>query len=1357
MTRRRPQELAGAFLLVLLAPYALAALEVGRPAYDREHTDRGRQGVRVFTDKDGLPQNAVSAVAFDRDHYLWVGTKDGVAFYDGKSWKAMVLPRGARSNWVSCMLPASDGSLWFGTYRGDVARYDRGRWEMVGNPTGHPDEEVYALAEVPGPGGTAVWAGTEKGLARFQDGAWTTVPIPGMPDPYVTSLYAAELEGPESALWVGTRTQGLARLRAGSWTVFPTVDGGPVEQVTCFLETAADGGRTLVAGTFGQGLIRFDGTRWASWAGAPGAIPDSVVLCLRETRGPDGTPILWAGSSRGLERYERGEWTRFDSKSGLPLDGVWCLLDEPGSNGTETLWIGTPGGGLVRWRMGRWVAVDTTVPAVHRSTYAVLVSEADDGSDVVLVGTIGAGLARYEKGVWRVENQYTGLGDAAVWSLAETRDAGGRRSVWVGTNLRGVVRFRGSTGGGEWTAFGMDKGFPSNHVTCLLPSADGRERVWVGLDNGLGCVEDGTVRPVDPAIALRERNVKCLLETGESGRRALWIGTENGLVRFEGGAARDYSVESDGLPNDSVLSLHESRSRTGSRVLWAGTRGGVARLDLDDPRAGWTAFTTETTPALPNNTVYQVREDARGRLYLFTNKGIARLTPREPTPDDPSEFAVYAFTTEDGLPSNECNTGASTVDRHGRIWAGTIAGVAVFDPEREVADTRPDPLRVRSQVLADSPRPLAPGAALGHDEDHLVFEYALLSFFKEADTRYRTQLVGFDSQPSAWTADAKKEYTSLPAGDYVFRLWGRDAEGNVAGPVEIAFAVWPAPWASWWAVALYALGACGFVYGGVRLRLRALRRRNEQLEAGIAERTAELARKVEDLKVSERVAQEASAAALASERTALEANQAKSVFLANMSHELRTPLNAILGFVQLLTRDRALKPDHRQALAIVMRSGEHLLGLINDVLSIARIESGKISLSEAPFDLHHLLDSVRDMTQIRAEAKGLTLVFDVGASVPKVVQGDEGKLRQVLINLMSNAVKFTDEGTVSLEVDWEKGRARFEISDTGQGIAEQEVSRLFEAFSQTESGRKTREGTGLGLVISRQIVRLMGGELVVVSAVGEGTTFAFEVDLPATVEAVREEERRVVRLEPGQDDYRVLVVDDTLENRVLMTQLLASVGFTVREAVNGEEALKLWEAWRPHLIWMDVRMPVMDGLEATRRIREAELRGPLSSVPGPLPEGAGGEGQRTKDKGQRTRIIALTASAFDHDRENILSAGCDDFLTKPFLAEAAFRKMVEHLGVRFLYEEPDGPQAREAADGGVSRLRGLLAGAPPEALERLADALTLGDVSASLRAVEELGRHDGELASELTRLVRGYEFDAILEMMKGAGVAGDAQ
>lgn len=462
---------------------------------------------------------------------------------------------------------------------------------------------------------------------------------------------------------------------------------------------------------------------------------------------------------------------------------------------------------------------------------------------------------------------------------------------------------------------------------------------------------------------------------------------------------------------------------------------------------------------------------------------------------------------------------------------------------------------------------------------------------------------------------------------------------------------------------------------------------------------------------------------------ALAANHAKSAFLANMSHELRTPLSTILGFTQLLTRDRTLNAAQKENLSIISRSGEHLLTLINDVLSMSKIEAGRVTLDENNFNLYSLLDSLAEMFAIKAQAKGLELIFERSLDLPNYVYADESKLRQVLINLLGNAIKFTLSGRVILRAAMicdrliptaKRSFLHFEVEDTGMGIDPSELEKLFKPFVQTQSGQKFQQGTGLGLSISQQFARLMNGEIALKSTPGQGTIFSFDVPL-AKVQMLEEAEskpsqQRAICL-ASQPVYRILVVEDCNENRQLLVKFLTSMGFEVREAENGLAGVNIWLAWQPHLIWMDMRMPVMDGYEATRQIKSHPL-------------------------GQSTVIIALTASAFDEERALILAAGCDDFVCKPFLEEVILEKMAKYLGVRYLYEDSQVEVTRDIYTLKPESLKVM----PPSWIEQLHQSALRTDEQQIFNLLQQIPAANAPLANALAEAVNNFRIDKIIDL-----------
>ncbi|WP_392533574.1 ATP-binding protein [Nostoc sp. C117] len=583
------------------------------------------------------------------------------------------------------------------------------------------------------------------------------------------------------------------------------------------------------------------------------------------------------------------------------------------------------------------------------------------------------------------------------------------------------------------------------------------------------------------------------------------------------------------------------------------------------------------------------------------------------------------------------------------------------------------------------------------------------------------------------------------------------------------------------------------------------------LEAQVKKRTDEFQQVIEQLQITQEeliesqkiAAQEQQAAVREAARSAA-ANLAKSEFLANMSHELRTPLNAILGFTQVMSRDYSLSSEHQKNLTIINRAGEHLLNLINDILEMSKIEAGRIRLNLSSFDLIHLLKNLEEMLNLHATSKNLKLLFEYGQDLPQYVATDENKLRQVLLNLLGNAIKFTDTGNVTLRVRLGTGEEDtessffapaasaqsliFEIQDTGCGIAPEEIDLLFEAFEQTEIGRKSQQGTGLGLAISRKYVQLMGGDITVSTTPGIGSTFAFDVQIALacpTEIPTNQNKYQIIALAATQKPYRILVVDDSKESRLLLVKILTSMGFQVREATDGMEAVATWESWQPHLIFMDMRMPVMDGYEATRIIKSQEsvyreeplsteassqsqtllpthlsasqpfatanrsFSDPMLTVLAPHYNFPG----KTEDcSNQYTIIIALTASAFEEERQKTLSIGCDDFIRKPFTQEVLLEKLSEHLGVKYTsrIETTNIGVVDQSTQmfSSVTELLSHLSQMPPEWLQKIHYAAASCSDEMILQLLTQIPSDKGPAIQIFRDLANNYQFEKIMELTR---------
>ena len=1275
--------------LAMLVLALVAAAAQASPAAAR--AELGQPLLRNFTPREYGAHSQVWAVTQDQRGLIYAGTEDGVLEFDGLRWR---LIRIANGSIVRALAVDGEGRVHVGGLReiGYLAPDAEGRMHYVSvldrlPPSALGFDDVHHIFVRD----DGIYYASYARLIRIAGDAvkvW---------NPTTAFHRAFQVR---DRIFIRERGRGLLELVGEELQL---VAGGArfaEERVDAMLPFAADG---VLIGSRGSGLFVLDaaglrahptaldaelasdllysGVRLDDGRFALGTIQGGVHFLSAdgEARGRIDKPLglqddtvyamfldrqggLWVGLDRGLSRIEtRAALSRFDERSGLP--GGVLALHRHG----DRLYVGT-GQGLFRLEPGADPRF-TPIRGMRGQTYAFL-----------SVGT--RLLAGNNEGTFEVH------GDEA--RLLQSGGTGTTMALhaWPGDPARVLV--------GLWDGFAS-----------------------LRLDNE-HWIDEGRIPGISAEVS----------SFASADEDSLWVGTWNsGVLRLHFDAATP-TVERFGVEHGLPAADDNYVQQIAGAARWSTNRG-IYRFDeatqrfLPDP-----AF-AELFPQGPRRIVQRAAKSADGGVWMQTLDE-ARGT-REAGVARKDASGRYRWTAQSLRALSGSWIEIVYADDDGVLWFGGADGLARHQPGPPAATRADYAARLRQVSVLTDGRVLHGGAGataaptLAFADHGLRFDFAAPGFSAADDAHFQVLLEGNDRDWSAWSREGFREYTNLHEGNYRLRVRARDLDGVVSSEAEYRFRVLPPWYRSAWAWIGYALAALLLGRMLLRWRLARVEAEKHELEATVALRTAELQTRNHQLEEARARADDERHTADAQRARAEEANRAKTVFLANMSHELRTPLNAVLGFAQLMERTPQRSAEDRRHLATILRSGEHLLDLINDVLSLSRIEAGAMALERSTFDLRALLDNVAELMRMRAESKDLWLRVEIG-ELPRAVEGDARKLSQILLNLLGNAVKFTAHGGVTLRASWAQGRAEFVVEDTGPGIAAADIGQLFEPFVQAESGRAAKEGAGLGLALARDMARIMDGDIAVQSSPGQGSSFTLSLALTASASDAplpeRRTRRRVRALAPGQAAQRVLVVDDHDDNRALLAGLLGAVGFEVRTAADGEEALRAWRDWHPHLIWLDKRMPGMDGTEVARLIRAEEQR----------------------DGRARVAILALSASALEHQRAEILASGCDDFLPKPFRESLIFARMAEHLGVRYLHDA-DGESATAMPTApDQARMQGL----PAQWIAAMRHALALGDTERARAGVTEIEAREPELAAQLRELLAAYRLDELEALLATA-------
>lgn len=1301
-----------------------------------------------LTTEDGLSSDLVWNIAQDKDGFMWFSTFYGLNRYDGNTVRVFYHdpndPHSLSSSVLRDLYLSSTGTLWVGTWSADgLNQYDPLTESFIRyqhdpkDPHSLSNNSVEAICE--DRSGT-LWVGTKDGLNKFDSRTKQFTHYlhdPTNPHSLINNEIWAIHEDRAGVLWVGT-SAGLERFdrTTGKFTHYQHDPSDPRSLGNNLIWTIYEDSRGILWVGTEEGLNTLNRdtgkfTRYLYDPSDPQSLGSDTVFSAIEDR----NGFLWFSTIGGVSRFDRKTktFTRYRSNSADPYslnnDEVWHIYQDR----TGMLWMSTFRGVNILDPAGKAFRHYRAIPGDSNTLLSNTVSTVyEDRKGIVWIGTIG-GLSRWDRKTGKFTHyKYdpknpNSVRPSGIKAIFEDRDG----TLWIGTAADGLSKFDRQTN--TFTHYVHDSTNPDslshNFVTDI--DEDRAGNLWICTWGGLNKFDPNTGKFTsyqhDPAEAntLIDNQTNVLYED-QKGR--FWVGTLLGLDRFDPETGTfthylhsrsDFSIRG-GDRVASVYSMYEDRKGR----FWIGTEKGLGKFDYEHRQ--YTHYNLE-------NMIFNILEedipsDGRVRhLWLSPSNGLIRFDPETET------FRAYDVT--DGLQSNTFSLRNSSYKSHtGELLFGGVNGLSAFYPEQIQDNPHIPPVLITDFQLGGDPVPIAEDSVLKQSilkTKHLTlsyrdrvfsFEFAALNYRAPEKSLYKYKLEGFEKEWTEVDSDHNfATYTNLDPGNYVFRAIGSNNDGlwNERG-AAIAITVTPPWWETLWFRGFVVVLSLGVVVGLFRWRMYAIEQRNRELEKQVTKRTAELQALNQQL--------------IAAKEKAEVANRAKSSFLSSMSHELRTPLNGILGYAQILRRKWGLDADQKEGLNVIYNSGYHLLMLINDVLDLAKIEASKTQLYPREINFPDFLNSVVGVIRMAAHQKDIQFSFEKDGNLPVGVEVDEKRLRQVLLNLLGNAVKFTDKGKVALNVrtvesetpsQKSEAKIRFEITDTGVGMTPEELAKIFNPFEQVGEVKKRAEGTGLGLAISRQLVNLMGGEIQVKSEPEKGSTFWFEITLPVVSHAVmsasvQPNTREIIGYKGKR--RKILVVDDRVENRMVLLNLLDPLGFEITLAKDGQEGVEQAKTIHPDLILADLVMPVMNGFKMVQIIRQIPE---IQDVP----------------------IVVVSASVFDQDQEESFNIGCQGFLSKPIEAEELFAAIAKSLQLEWVYETvASEPEISELAP--VSNEE--IIPPPQEDLEVLYELTMFGDldqVKAKVDEIEQIGPQYHVFARRVREYARKLEDEPILDLL----------
>jgi signal transduction histidine kinase/ligand-binding sensor domain-containing protein len=1022
--------------------------------------------MRFQGEREGLPHTTIHTLCYDLTGCLWVGTKDGLASFNGRAWKPLFLPPQTKSNYIRALACTPDGSLWVGTQDDGLWQWKAERWTHHRADDALPARRINHLYWAPSPKGYSLWVSTaDAGVAKLEQGAWTRwTTQEGLPSNWVWRVRPGK-----DRVWICT-FDGLASIQNRLLTAhlerhFEVND-------VLDLQTQ-DGQGDVWLSCWNRGLLRLRNGRFNRPEAQP-QFPSRHPISLALTSSPDGAQVMWVGTyDQGLY-WQKGEgaWQLLDAHQGFLATGVYDLL--PGAGGQPTLWVGSRGAGLGAIDLGGWSRIK---PSTNRPDDRVQAfgESLEQGKTKYWFGT-ERGLMTWYEGRWSIFDAPGAFPSSYVNSFHET-SIFGKRAMLIGT-LRGLVLLEGA----KARVIADQRVLPNTLINAIVerPEEGGRA-LWLATEGGLARYFKGAWSMLTTKQGLSDNWVNALL-TGRSpeGIDELWVGTRGGgITCIKEGRCTEVGL-SRGLPHPAVNALRLQQLPNGKRRLWAGTfGGGLSWWDPDDPHSRWQGLSVGTIPSLPSNVVLAMDLDERGRVYASTTKGVIRVDVKEGEPIQ--HWGLTTFTENEGLPSRIGQQAGLRIDTRGRVWVGTEGGMAVYDPRLESAEIPLRSPRIEALLASGKTLPLQVGVEVGPQSKNLMIRFDLPVYSRAADLRFQTQVVGLEDAPGPWVIEDWRELTGLGPGRYVFRVRARDHLGRITPFADLPFRILPPAWRSPWAYAGYALLALTALLIIHQLRVRLLRARTRALKTQVAAAVADLKAQSEVL-------------ATANEKlVALDA--LKNRMLGIVAHDLRNPIGAVMTYAELLTDPEMPKDEVVEVAEHVGQSARFMHELLRRFLDLEAIERGKMELTLQSVHPLPLLQRLVNQQRPRAEAKGLVLEAHLPENLPSF-WADPVYLQEVLENLISNAIKFSPVNPPGKRVSLEAGEGWIAVADEGPGFTPQDREKVFGKFERL-SARPTggESSTGLGLAIVKSLAEQMGGTITLESEPGKGARFTLRLPL----------------------------------------------------------------------------------------------------------------------------------------------------------------------------------------------------------------------------------------------------------------------